>query len=311
MARSVGKPKTKFAKMDPVTPQVGLFRAQSGNPVSNKRTPSKMGQVVFHEMEHDGKIHEYRAAGQLDSTDWKVLLACTALAAMQAERFNGKSEMVPLPSLWDKFLSEGIATTKDALRVRTTAYEVLRECGLADNGQNRKRLTQSLIGLSMVKQFIRRGSQIMSGANLLSFAHDESSGELSIGVSPQMARKIIGEDSPQHIRINLDDVRSLKDNAAVILHGALSARIRSGDKRPSVYYIDTLAVLAYGPTTNKTTVRTRRKRILEALAALETLPAWRTMVSDGKACIWRGDVPRIPLGMSDLALLFEESEPTD
>jgi hypothetical protein len=310
MPRLVGSrsPRTSFAKMDPVTPQVGLFRAQSGNPKRQKRAP-KSGNIVY-QMEHDGITHEYRAAGQMDATDWKVLLSVAALSGMDGQRFNGTSDAAPLPTLWDRFLGEGMALGKDALRLRTTAYAILREAGMADNGQNRKRLTESLMGLSMVKQFLRRGNQIMSGANLLSFAHDEDSGELSIGLSSQMARKIIGEESPQHIRISLTDVRTLKDSAAVILHAMLSCRLRVGDKRPAIYKIDTLAEAAYGPTTNENTKRGRRAKIREALADLRSLPTWGVADHDDKVAIWRTDVPRMVHGMSEVAAWLDE-EATD
>lgn len=306
MPKSVGKraPRTSFAKMDPVTPQVGLFRAQSGNPKNQRRAP-KLGSIVYR-MDHGGITHEYRAAGQMDATDWKILLAVAALSGMDGQRFNSTTESAPLPTLWDRFLGEGKALDKDALRLRTTAYSILREAGLADNGQNRKRLTEGLIGLSMVRQFLRRGNQVISGANLLSFAHDEDSGELSIALSSQMARKIIGEESPQHIRISLTDVRSLKDSAAVVLHAMLSCRIRVGDKRPAVYNIDTLAKAAYGPTENPITIRTRRKRIREALADLQSLPNWGIADHNGKVAIWRTDVPRPTLGMSEIAAWLDE-----
>ncbi len=284
-----------------MTPQVGLFRASSGNPKDHQ--PGPANGIVYRQV-HDGVEVHYRAAGQMDATDWKHFLAVAALAGMDGDRINRESEEPPLPTLWDRFLSEGVAARKDGLRLRTTAYALLREAGLTDTGPNRKRLSESLMRLSMVRQFMRKGTRVMSGANLLSFAHDEDSGELSIGLSPQMARTILGE-SKQFVRISLEDVRALKDSAAVILHAVLSARLRPGDRRPAVYHLDTLGVAAYGPTDNASTRRNRRPKVREALAALGGLPQWRVMEDGDKVCIWRGDVQRLSLGMSDIALWLE------
>ena len=183
-------PRTTHARVDPVTPQVGLFRAESSNP-KDRPPPPKDG--IVYQQNHDGMTIEFRAAGQMDATDWRHFLAIAALAGLDGDRFNGESDVPPLPTLWDRFLNEGVALRKDGLRLRTTAYAILREAGLADFGQNRKRLTTTLHRLAMIRQFLRKGNRAMSGANLLSFAHDEDSGELSIGLSPQMARTILGE----------------------------------------------------------------------------------------------------------------------
>lgn len=302
-----GAPRTTHARIDPITSQIGLFRATSDNP--KDQMPGPPNGIVYQQI-HDGIEVQFRAAGQMDATDWRHFLAIAALSGMDANRLNKESDTPPMPTLWDRFVTEGIALRKDGLHLKTTAYALLREAGLTDTGSNRKRLSESLVRLSMVRQFLRKGTKIMSGANLISFAHDEDSGELSIGLSPQMARTILGE-SKQHVRINLEDVRALKDSAAVILHAVLSARLRPGDRRPAVYYIDTLALAAFGPTDNASTKRNRRPKIKEALAALGTLPQWRVHVTDDKACIWRGDFPRI-LGTSDIALWLKgpvEGEP--
>lgn len=298
-------PRTTHARIDPVTPQIGLFRAVSDNP--NDKGPRPKDGIVYHQV-HDGVEIQFRAAGQCDATDWRHFLAVAALAGLDGDRFNKDSDTPPLPTLWDRFLSDGVAASRDGLRVRTTAYAVLKEAGLTDTGPNRKRLTETLIRLSMVRQFLRKGNRVISSANLMSFSHDEDSGELSVGLSPQMARTILGE-SKQHVRVSLEDVRALAHPAAVILHGVLSARLRPGDKRPAIYGLDTLGVLAYGPTNNQATVRTRRRRIKDALAELATLPQWSVMVKDDKAIIWRADATRaMPPGMSEIALWLEEED---
>lgn len=291
------RPRTTHARIDPVTPQVGLFRATSANP---KDRPQPPRDGIVYQRVHDGVMVEFRSAGQMDATDWRYFLAMAALAGLGGDRISGASEASPMPTLWGQFMSEGIASARDGVRVRTTAPALLREAGMTDTGPNRRRLTETLKRLSMVRQFLQKGSRIVSSANLLSFAHDEDTGELSIGLSPQMARTILGE-SKQHVRVSLEDVRALSHPAAVILHGVLSARLRPRDKRPAIYHLDTLGTLAYGPSDNKATVRKRRGRIKEALSELSKLPQWKVMCDGDKACIWRGDADwRAPPGLSDI-----------
>lgn len=303
VSRGKKPPRTTHATLDPVTPQSGLFRAVADNP---KLRPK--GGVVL-EREHDGMRIQYRASNQCDHVDWRFFLAVAALSGMDGERFGAGDDVPPLPTLWDRFLAQGVAETKDGLRLRTTSYTILKEAGLTDTGPNRKRLTEALIRLSSVRQFLFKGSRAVSGSNLLSFAHDEDSGELAVALSPQMARTILGE-SKQFVRVSLEDVRKLKDSAAVILHGVFSSRLRPRDSRPASYHVDTLADLAFGPTENAATRRKRRGRIKEALADLNRLPQWRTFYDDDRhvAVIWRGDIDRLTrISLSDLDACVREA----
>jgi hypothetical protein len=284
-------PRTTHARLDVVTPQAGLFRAVPDNPRS--RPPAPPGGHRYSVM-HDGIDIEFRSGVQLTAPDWQLYVAICALTGLDGERFNGATVDPPLPILWDGFGSEGIAASRDALRLRTTAYAVLREAGLTDTGENRRRLTEALIRLSAVRQFLRKGAKVVSGANLLSFASDENTGELSIGLSPQSARAAIGE-AKQFVRISSAEIRQLSHPAALVIHAALSARLRIGDPRGATYHLDTLGELAYGPTNNAATRRSRRRGLRAALAELGELSAWHWSLNGLLVTIRRvADIERSP-----------------
>lgn len=257
-----GEPRTQYALTDVTTPVSGLFR------LGDRTKRLEATKVV---VEHDGLEVSYVTPYRLGAEEWRTLLAVSALAGLDGDRFRGRDGEPPLPTLWDRFLAEGVAAERDALRLRTTAYALLREVGLVDTGPNRKALSACLERLSAVMQTLRKGNKVMSGARLLSFAHDEDSGELAIGVSPQMARAILGE-SKQYVRISLVEVRRLPSAAAVLLHAYLSARVRAG--ATVAYPIDALVEVVYG--SGPVAPAARRKRRLLVREALLSFSDWTT-----------------------------------
>jgi len=279
--RAVGRPRTQFARTDVTTPGSGLFRiAEKGSP------RLKATEVV---VEHDGVEVAYVTPYRMGAEEWKVLLAISALAGLDGSRFRG-----PEPMLWDAFLTEGMANEKDAIRIRTTAYALLRELNLTDSGASRKVLSGHLRRLSTVMQQLRKGDRVMSGSRLISYAHDEESGELAIGISPQMARAILGE-SKQFVRISLAEVRRL-DPTAVLLHAYFSARIRAGEEMR--FSLDSLIQIIYGPDkVSPPTLRKRREHVRRSLLNFNKETTWsislNRLTGPRGTAIWRVTVYRV------------------
>lgn len=261
-------PKTRFAIADPATAAAGLFRVL---PKGAKR------QNAVVDVEHDGMRVRFISAFQLDDFDWRVFLAICALAGMDRKTFTAESQRSPAPTLWERFLITG-SPGEQAVIVPTTAYAILREIGRKDDGRNRRLLSESLERLSAVSKNVRKGNRVIGGARLLSYAHDEDSGELRIGLSPVVAGALLGA---QHVKISLEDIRQMKHPASVVLHGVLSARLRPRSKTPARYRVDTLAELAYGPPTSDAVKRKRRELVGQALAELDKLEAWNVLQAGG------------------------------
>lgn len=257
-------PRTTFARTDIATPASGLFRiAEKGK---------SRQESTFVRVEHGGYEVTYSTPWRLGAEDWQVFLVLCGLAGLDGKLLNGKATGVQL-QLWDKFLADGLAGKGDSLRIRTTGYAVMRELGRVKGGSGYKELAASLERLSTVLQNLRKGNKSASGSRLISYAFDEESGELAVGLSHHMAKAILGE-SAQHVRISLVEMRSLPDQASVLLQAIFSARIRPGTS--SRYHLDTLAGHVYGKDkVPPATLRFRRKRIKEALFSLNEWTTWQ------------------------------------
>ena len=259
-----GPPRTAFALTDITTPGSGLFR------VADRARPRLEATEVV--IEHDGVITTYVTPYRLGADDWRVFLALSALAGLDGTRFRSAGGD-KTPSLWDRLLASGVAEGKDGLRLRTTAYALLREIGLGDSGQNRIALTHSLERLSTVSQTLRKDNRVVSGARLVSFAHDENSGELTVALSSQVARAILGE-SKQFVRISLVEVRRLENAAAVLLQALFSSRQRPG--QTASYQLDHLVGVVYGPgAAPSNRMRQRRTLVRQALASFSGATSWQ------------------------------------
>ncbi|MGB5862654.1 MAG: replication protein C, IncQ-type, partial [Pseudomonas aeruginosa] len=229
-------------------------------------------------VEHDGYEIAYTTPWRLGAEDWQVFLVLCGLAGLDGKLFNSESKGVQL-QLWDKFLSEGLASKGDSMRIRTTSYAVLRELGKHSGGKDYKELAASLERLASVTQTLRKGNKSASGSRLISYAFDEDSGELAVGLSHHMAKAILGE-SAQHVRISLVEMRSLENQASVLLQAIFSARIRPGSS--AKYHLDTLAGHIYGKAKGEkvsaATLRKRRQRIKEALFGMSEWTTWQISI---------------------------------
>lgn len=262
-------PRTTFARTDIATPSAGLFRiAEKGK---------SREEATFVRVEHDGLEVTYSTPWRLGAEDWQVFLVLCALAGLDGKLISAGSKGDQL-HLWDKFLADGLASKGEALRIRTTGYAVTRELGKVKGGTAYKELAGSLERLASVTQTFKKGNKSASGSRLISFAFDEGSGELAVGLSHHMAKAILGE-SAQHVRISLVEMRSLDNQAAVLMQAVFSARIRPGASLR--YHLDTLASYIYGKSdeVSPPTIRKRRQRIKEALFAMSEWTTWQITVN--------------------------------
>lgn len=261
-------PRTTFARTDIATPASGLFRiAEKGK---------SREEATFVRVEHGGFEVTYSTPWRLGAEDWQVFLVLCALAGLDGKLLNGSGKGDQL-QLWDQFLADGLARKGDSLRVRTTGHAVTRELGKTKGGTAYKELSGSLERLASVTQTFRKGNKSASGSRLISYAFDEDSGELAVGLSHHMAKAILGE-SAQHVRISLVEMRSLDNQAAVLLQAIFSARIRPGSSVK--YHLDTLAGHIYGKSDKvaAATLRKRRQRVKEALSSLHEWTTWHVTV---------------------------------
>ncbi len=267
MMRSLTKPpRTTFARTDIATPSAGLFRiAEKGK---------SREEATFVRVEHGGFEVTYATPWRLGAEDWQAFVVLCALAGLDGKLINSESR--DQLQLWDKFLADGLAAKGDSMRIRTTGYAVLRELGKHSGGKDYKELAASLERLASVTQTFKKGNKSASGSRLISYAFDEDSGELAIGLSHHMAKAILGE-SAQYVRISLTEMRALENQASVLLQAIFSARIRPGSS--AKYHLDTLAGHIYGKAkgdnASAATIRKRRQRVKDALRSMSDHTTWQ------------------------------------
>jgi len=265
--------KPRIARVDSHTPEIGLFKVRS------KKGPRLQAEEYKRDL-GDGIMLEYVTPYPLSDRDMLVFVAAIGICTKSPHAIDATAKEIQ-KTLWDRFLTEGAAVDREAASARTTAYAIAEAAGLGWGGDQSKQIGESLKRLSSVSAFWRKGSRTMSASRLLSYAHDEESGELAIGVSPMLAKAILGS-SRVYTRVSLDEMRQLSHPAARILHLVLSNRLNVGGsvkKRDHSFRIDALANAAYGEPSSPAVKRKRRGYIRKALEELGSLSDWLVTIN--------------------------------
>jgi hypothetical protein len=167
------------------------------------------------------------------------------------------------------FLGEPAAAAAGTIVVKTTRARVLSECGGRDGGSTREALIGSLIRLAGLLAIVSRGAQKVS-MHLLSFAIDETTGELSVALSPRLTHAILGG---RHVRLELHELRTLGEHAR-LLYTRLCSWIDPGRVRK--LGIDALVEYLWPEQGKKEwETRDRRRIVRRAVAEFRELAGWR------------------------------------
>lgn len=133
----------------------------------------------------------------------------------------------------------------------------------------------SIIALSDGK---RRGFRLLA-----EYASDDTAGKLFVALNPMIAQAIMGGN--QHVRINMWEVRSLKSDAARLMHQRLCGWIDPGKTRR--VELDTLCSYIWPDMASASTMRKRRQRAKDSLAELMAIQWAVTEYAKGKFLITR------------------------
>lgn len=227
---------------------------------------------------------------ELDIADQDLLLCLLAVA-----RSESKGVIVsPTPlspenqALRAALGLDGYAATQDAIVIKTTAYELLKELGRADSAQNYSWLKKSVVRLSRVA-FVYSGSTGWWTFNLLSAAGlHEGEKELSICINPLSARAVLA-DKGGYTLVHRGEREGLRGGDAKALHAVLCGLVDMGSER--FLGVDLLADRVYSryqEEIDEATIRRRRKNIIAAANQLNGLGGrWSSEVigKGGKAAL--------------------------
>jgi len=237
----------------------GLFRGL-------QRGERKRGKLDVVYEYGDGKRIEFSGPEPLGADDLRILQGLVAMAgpsglilSPEPKTESGQQLRLFMEHKWD-------AVEADALVVKGSYRALAREIGYADIDDSRpiRDCIERLWKVSIIAQNGRK----RQGFRLLSeYASDDSDGRLYVALNPLIAQAVMG--GTQHVRIDMDEVRSLKTDSARLMHQRLCGWIDQG--KIGRIEIDTLCGYAWPTKVNDNAMRRRRgiaRKALPELAAL-------------------------------------------
>ena len=230
----------------------------------------------------------FRGPDQLGADDLRVSQALIALAGPH----DHGAILAPAPKTAAGVASRaalactGVAERMDAITVRTSRRELVREMGMAWSPAQGAAVIECLRRMATVTTQVRAGSIECGGASMIVYRTDHDTGQVVVTINPWLAAAVTG--SARYIRIEMAEVRALRGACARVLHQHLSALVDPGGAR--CFGIDTLVGYVY-PEAGGSTARRQRMLTRKALDELRGI-GW-TVEPAGGAVLRVGRPERI------------------
>lgn len=159
-----------------------------------------------------------------------------------------------------------------SLVVRTTFYEIAKECGYAEScfhgGAQVKAIQKALETLWTVSVLIRHKTGEVDGGRLLSRYQADGNGKFTVAINPRLAEGIMGKR--RYSRLDMNEIRALKTDPARFIHQRLCGFIDPGKSHKIA--LDTLAGYVWPEQAlNINAIKYRKRAVRKALAELEAL----------------------------------------
>lgn len=263
----VAKTPVEFARHDPMYCSApGLFRSLA----KGERQKHKLDITYEH---GDGQIIRFVGFEPLDAFDMRLLQVLVALAGPNGRQLTSDSDNWIGQQLRLALDPRQYAADKGALVVTETVFCLMTTIGLTNCKGNYSAVRASLLRLSNVTVAIKSPA-IEAATHLLSYAVDKRDGRIHVALNYKLTEAVLGG---RHTRIDLDEVRRLKSDAACLIHQRLSAFIASGETKQ--VGIDTMAGYAW-PTapSSAAAMRKRRQYVRAALDEFRSL-GWRCVAA--------------------------------
>jgi hypothetical protein len=218
----------------------------------------------------------------LDAYDAKTLATLVALSGPNGLRLTPKpkSEIGQITRI---LLDPKDVCKADTLFVMTSPTTILREMGISRGVKPLIALTDSLRRLSGVILFAAKDNED-EAIHLMAYHKNEETGRdrICVALNPIIAGAITGG---QHVRIDMDELRTIKKDATTILYMRLCSMIdwptgrktktKDGLSNAKSFKLATLTPYIWpNKSDNQSTTRTRHQKLREALDELAGLPHW-------------------------------------
>lgn len=253
---------TEFIRHDPavcMTP--GLFRSLT-------KGCERAKLKVVHDF-GDGRRLEFDGPDQLGVDDLRVLQGIVSLAQNSHRVVSHDAIDATGQSARNQLCLADDARPMDVLVMNSAYAELAREIGYAkiDNTAALRTCVERMCKVSVIAEVRLSGRRSRRLFHLVAgYSSDEQcgSGRLRVALNPQITEIMLGM-MPQHSRIDMREVRSLKSDPARLIHQRLCGWIDPGKYRRVT--IDTLCGYAW-PDVNPGAIRMRRVIAKKAIQEL-------------------------------------------
>lgn len=216
---------------------------------------------------HGKESVQFTCIEPLGANDLRFLQGVVALAGLNGKGLSN-SPTNPIPEK----LRAGLKTTgelakKNALFVEVKITQLLKALGMSDGGTNMNSFKASIQRMSTVKVEYKKMS-LSASTQLLSFVEEKNPKGFFVALNPRLAEAIQGEVGTRFTRIELHEVRAIKNDATRIIHQRLCGFINQGKSHR--LKMDTLCGYVWAKDA-AATVPMQRSRLQEALNELGTV----------------------------------------
>jgi hypothetical protein len=263
-----------YARHEPhhcLTP--GLFKSYKKGDRKNLKLYAR------YEISPDGKQYiEFKGYEPLGVDDLRVLQGLVAMSGpygviLEPEPVDPISNQLRI-----QLETDFDAKNENARVAKGSLGQLCKLIGYTPGGSANRRIMASierlhLVGVTMVIEesgrIIKRASHIISYA-LSDTSSDYSEGKIKVALNPMLARSVVGES--RYVKINLEEVRNLNTDAAILIHQRLCGWIDIGKTRS--VGMDKLFEYVWHTSKEAITPRTlkyRRKVIRQAISELQSI----------------------------------------
>lgn len=219
-----------YAKHDPyhcLTP--GLFKSYKRGERTQRNFHCKM--VIDESTETSIEFKGYQPLG---ADDLRVLQGLIAMSGPNGLVLEPEPEDEQMHQLRLLLNTRHDAMFEDARVAKGSLNQLCDLIGYVRGGSANKRILECIERLRMVVVFFetnRNGRQERKTFNVLSHTYTSvtkgaSDGTIMVALNPLIAKSVVG--NARYVKINLQEVRNLKNDAAVLIHQRLCGWIDSG-----------------------------------------------------------------------------------
>lgn len=234
----------------------GLFRALK----RGERRTTKLDIVYEY---GDGVRVEFSGPEPLGADDLRVLQGLVALAGLEGKPLRSIPKTPVGIALRELLEPRWEAATDEAIALVCSYRRLAREIGYARIECSRP-IKASIERLWKVSIIVQSGQQRRGFRLLADYQTDDGPQGIHIALNPLLAGAVLGTD--RHIRIDMVEVRKLKNESTRLLHQRLCAMINPG----SALGLKLTTLCAYIFTT-EANAATTRKRLTRTRKAVEDL----------------------------------------